>query len=81
MKGVVVVKRPDEIHTGDRITYLSGTTAVWDGLCQQGRVVTAPIADPYTAALWFPTRPDDAGEDTEPTWIRHDRVVDVGSAE
>ncbi len=27
--------------------------------------------------LWFPTRPDDADDETEPVWVRHDKVVDV----
>lgn len=73
--------RPDRIHAGDHITYRGGTTLAWNGSCQRGRVLASPIADPYTAALWFPTHPDDAREDANPDWIRQDRVIDVGPSE
>ncbi|EHY87976.1 hypothetical protein ACWGRK_13850 [Saccharomonospora azurea] len=73
-------KTADQIVVGDRITYLAGTPIGMEKLFLSGEVVAFPIADPYTSVLWFPTRPDDAGADAEPVWVRHDKVVDVASA-
>ncbi|CAM3145103.1 hypothetical protein SAXI111661_20110 [Saccharomonospora xinjiangensis] len=73
-------KTADQIVVGDRITYLAGTPVGMEKLFRNGEVVAYPISDPYTSVLWFPTRPDEAGDDTEPVWVRHDKVVDVASA-
>ncbi|NIJ12433.1 hypothetical protein FHU38_002777 [Saccharomonospora amisosensis] len=76
-----MTNRAHDVHVGDRITYLASTPATWRGLCRHGTVVANPISDPYTAVVWIPTQPDESAEDTEPTWVRHDRVVDVASVE
>jgi hypothetical protein len=72
-----MIKRVDDILVGDRIMYMTGTPLAWDGMYRHGQVVANPISDPYTALLWLPTRPDDAPRDADPTWVRHDRVVEV----
>ncbi|MFC4003261.1 hypothetical protein ACFS2C_15800 [Prauserella oleivorans] len=71
-----MTKGAGEILVGDRVTYFTSSPSS-GGLCRHGKVVAPPIADPYTAILWVPTRPDGAADDTEPTWVRHDRVVDI----
>src|SRR5690606_13486000 len=76
-EGTVMSKSANQIVVGDRITYLAGTPVGMEKLFRNGKVVAFPISDPYTSVLWFPTRPDDADDETEPVWVRHDKVVDV----
>ncbi|MCP2251406.1 hypothetical protein LY13_000134 [Prauserella aidingensis] len=76
-----MIERADDIGIGDRVTYLPGTatapqTTTAPRQCVQGHVVAPPVPDPYTAVVWLPTRPDGAADDIEPTWVRHDRVVE-----
>ncbi|KID31561.1 hypothetical protein [Prauserella rugosa] len=77
--------RAGRVGVGDRVTYVPGCAgpgsrsgAPAAGRCVLGRVVAPPVTDPYAAVVWVPTRPDGAAEDTEPTWVRHDRLVEVG---
>ncbi|WP_255375300.1 hypothetical protein [Saccharomonospora sp. CUA-673] len=65
--------------TGSRSgTQRSGTaSSTAPRRCVQGRVVAPPVADPYAAVVWVPTRPDGAADDVEPTWVRHDRLVEI----
>lgn len=74
-----MTERTDAIGVGDHVTYLPGSPA-GTRQCLQGHVVAPPVPDPYTAVVWLPTRPDGAADDTEPTWVRHDRVVDFTHA-
>ncbi|MBB3665642.1 MULTISPECIES: hypothetical protein [Prauserella salsuginis group] len=80
-----MIERANDIGVGDRVTYLPGGAPATRHCLQQnvghekvvhGHVVAPPVPDPYTAVVWLPTRPDGAADDVEPTWVRHDRVVD-----
>lgn len=71
-----MIERASDIAVGDRVTYRPcSATATRPYLV--GHVVAPPVPDPYAAVVWLPTRPDGAADDVEPTWVRHDRVVDL----
>ncbi|PXY22614.1 hypothetical protein [Prauserella muralis] len=71
--------RHPELAVGDRVTYTAGRRSDWTRACRRGCVAATPVFDRYTTTWWVPVQPDGAAEDTEPKWVRRDRIVDVAT--